>query len=230
MAAVLRTLRQLAPLRHPTRPAGPRPRPWPLRLPRARSGEPRTRRPARPRLPAVVRQDPDRTPRRPGHRRPPGPRRRRDRRARARPARRHRHPARRVTPVRVDRHPTRPRHLRAGDPARDQRATPLARPIRHCQGCGWGCGQPFRNRNRRTRSARHPRPRPHPMTRQIRAAGLAVRGERSESRSDTSAASALDGQAEGPTLPDRVRPRPEPLTSASRYNHHRKEDDHERKE
>ncbi len=74
-------------------------RPWPgprhVCLTGARPGEPRPRRPARPRQPAVVQQDPHRTPRRPARGRRSGASRRRHRSPRRGPARRRPHPPRR---------------------------------------------------------------------------------------------------------------------------------------
>ena len=96
-----------------------------------------------------------------------------------------RHPARRVAAVRLDRHPARPRHLRHassstpsanGNAGAPSTSTPRPSP-------------PVPPQEFRQLPSRRDRPglttaRPHPMTRQHRAGGLGVRGERSESRSD----------------------------------------------
>ena len=101
LPAVLAGLRELAPLRHPTRTPRTRDAARLVRLESPRSGEPRPRRPPRPRLPPMVRQNPDRAPRRPGRRRPRSPADGRHRRPRDRTARRRRALRRRAAAVRA---------------------------------------------------------------------------------------------------------------------------------
>ena len=141
---LLRAVRELAALRHPTRPARPRPRPRPLPVQGARPRTPRPR-PPRPRLPPVVREDAQRPQGRPRHRRPRSPPRRRHRRPRHRTARRHRHPARRVAAVRVDRHPPGRPHLRPRPPGLDRRTARLARAVPSRESRRAACGQPSGN-------------------------------------------------------------------------------------
>ncbi|MDQ1537523.1 MAG: hypothetical protein QOE58_1916 [Actinomycetota bacterium] len=86
--AVHPRVRQLAALRRATQEPRPRPDPRTVRQQSPRPRTPRPRRTPRPGLPEMVRKDPDRAPRRPIRRCPPGPPRRRGRGTRSRPAQR----------------------------------------------------------------------------------------------------------------------------------------------
>ena len=103
VAAVLPGLLELAPLRHHPRRPRPRPHPGGVQLEGTRSRMPRPRRPPGPGVAALDRQDPDRAPRRPGRRHPPGTRRGGHRGTRRQTVRRRRARRRREAAVRVGR-------------------------------------------------------------------------------------------------------------------------------
>ena len=109
-------VRELAALRRPARPRRPGLQPGRCPLEGARPGTPRPRRTSGPGLAAVVGQDVEAAPCRPGRRRPRSPARRRHPRPRDRTHGRRHHAARTAPPVRVDRHPTRPADLRRRPP------------------------------------------------------------------------------------------------------------------
>ena len=126
------------------------------------------------------------------------------------------HPARRVPRFVWTDVTTLSRHLRQGDLGPDQRAATLARPVRSRQDRGrkrpsCPCGRCFDSCPATLRTSLITA-RPHPCPANPGAEGLAVKGERSESRSD--GAAALDGQNAGPTLLDWERPSTRPPKSA----------------
>jgi hypothetical protein len=98
-------VRELAPLRRAAQGRRSRPHPRPVQLQGARPRIPRPRRPPRPGLPTLVRQDLGPAQGRPGRRRPRGPPRGRHRDTRSRMARRRCPPHRRTAPLHLGRHP-----------------------------------------------------------------------------------------------------------------------------